>query len=139
MNPGRTQLNNETVLILGASGAAGIGAIKTLRKSMPGCRIISIDRSQYAAGFKLSDSHMVTSHLDDPINLSKLFDWMKSENVRLILPTAASDSRILSRHKEKLARDGIIFFGCDARVLEICDHKQSFRSMRQLRFPYLAK
>ena len=50
-------MNN--ILILGAGGPAGIGVIKSLRKTDFDINIISIDCNELSVGFHMSDKYFV--------------------------------------------------------------------------------
>ena len=82
-------MNN--ILILGAGGPAGIGVIKSLRKTDFDINIISIDCNELSVGFHMSDKYYVVPKVESKSYLREVLKIVEKEKIDLILPTTERD------------------------------------------------
>ena len=115
-------MNN--ILILGAGGPAGIGVIKSLRKTDFDINIISIDCNELSAGFHMSDKYFVVPKVESKSYLKKVLKIVEKEKIDLILPTTERDIVKISKNKNKFK--GVTLFMSDYKTIMNCSDKLKF-------------
>lgn len=124
-----------TILVPGAAGAAGISAIKSLRRDTFAGRIVATDGEPFSAGFAFSHASYVIPGIDDPSTYERMQKIMAREKVEIILPTGLTDTAVFSSKKKALATSGIIFAGSDQSTVELCHDKLAFWNHVHSEFP----
>lgn len=126
------------VLIPGAGGAAGIGAIKSLRLAHYSGKIISTDLNPLSAGLYLADRGYVVPAADDTDFLSSVEEIIHKEDIDVILPTSGFDIIPYSQNKDKLNDLSVIPVISDYDVIESCTDKLKFYNLLKNHFilPY---
>ena len=114
------------VLIPGAGGAAGIGAIKSLRMCKFKGKIVSTDADALSAGLYLADKGYVVPPANDPSFFQKAIQIIEKEQINIILPTSGFDIVPYSKNKKVLENKGIIPVISDYEVVETCLNKEKF-------------
>jgi len=129
-------MGNDTpnVLIPGAGGAAGIGAIKSLRLAHYSGKIISTDINPLSAGLHLADHGYVVPAADDSEFFTSVIKIMRENNIEIILPTSGFDIVPYSQNKEKLRNIGVIAVISDYNVIESCIDKLKFYDLLKNHF-----
>jgi len=95
---------------------------------------MSVDGEPLSAGFYLSDVYRICHTITDQRAYDTLFEAIVAENVNAILPTSASDTPVFAAKKNELAKNGIVFAGCDDSAVNTCDDKASFYRAVQSKF-----
>lgn len=131
-------MDKQNVLIPGAGGAAGIGAIKSLRLSKFQGKIVATDSDKLSAGLYLADKGYVVPLADAPSFLREAMKIMEEEQVEIILPTSGFDIIPYSKNKRMLGRKNIIVAMSDYEVIENCLNKLDFYHKLKSKFnlPY---
>ena len=120
------ELDKQNILIPGAGGAAGIGAIKSLRMCKFKGKIVSTDADILSAGLYLADKGYVVSPANDPSFFREAMKIIEKEQVKIILPTSGFDIVPYSKNKKVLENDGVISIISDYEVIETCFNKEKF-------------
>lgn len=126
--------NSPNVLIPGAGGAAGIGAIKSLRLAHYSGKIIATDLNPLSAGLYLADRRYTVPAADDTDFLSSAMEIIHANDVNIILPTSGYDILPYSQHKEILMDQGVIPVVSDHDVIESCTDKLKFYDLLKSHF-----
>jgi carbamoyl-phosphate synthase large subunit len=124
-----------TILVPGAAGAAGISAIKSLRRETFAGRIVATDGEPLSAGFAFSHASYVIPAIDDPSTYERMLKIMAREKVEIILPTGLTDTIVFSGNKKELASLGITFAGSDQSTVALCHDKLAFWNRVHSEFP----
>jgi carbamoyl-phosphate synthase large subunit len=119
-------LDKQNVLIPGAGGAAGIGAIKSLRMCKFQGKIVSTDANILSAGLYLADKGYVVPPANDPSFFQKATKIIEKEEINIILPTSGFDIVPYSKNKEFLESKGVVVVMSDYEVIETCLNKEKF-------------
>ena len=142
------------VLVPGAGGAAGIGAIKALRLAGYRGRIVATDSDPLAPGLRLADVGAVLPPAAAEDFVPHALDLVRTWHVDVILPTSGFDTPVYARCTSELAAAGARAIGSPPDVMETCldkwrfhehvrDHlpvARSFRTPpRHLEFPCVVK
>ena len=120
------ELDKQNVLIPGAGGAAGIGAIKSLRMCKFKGKIVSTDADVLSAGIYLADKGSVMPLANDPLFFQEAMKIIGKEQVNIILPTSGFDIVPYSKNKEALEDNDIVVAMSDYEVIKICLNKEKF-------------
>lgn len=126
--------NNPNVLIPGAGGAAGIGAIRSLRLAHYSGKIISTDLNPLSAGLYLADRGYVVPAADDPQFFSSALKILHENKVKIILPTSGFDILPYSQNKERLRDLGVVPVMSDADTIRSCTDKLRFYNLLKNHF-----
>ena len=119
-------MDRQNVLVPGAGGAAGIGAIKSLRLANFQGKIVATDSDKLSAGLYLADNGYVVPPADSPSFLQEVMKIIKEEQIDIILPTSGFDIIPYSRNKKILESENVIAAMSDYEVIDTCLNKQSF-------------
>ena len=95
-------MDKQNVLIPGAGGAAGIGAIKSLRMCDFQGKIVSTDADILSAGLYLADESYVLPLATNPSFLQEAMKIIEKEHMDIILPTSGFDIVPYSKNKKVL-------------------------------------
>ena len=120
------ELDKQNVLIPGGGGAAGIGAIKSLRMCKFQGEIVSTDSDVLSAGLYLSDKRYVVPLANDPSFFQEAMKIIEKEQIKIILPTSGFDIVPYSKNKEALEDNDIVVVMSDYEVIESCLNKEKF-------------
>jgi carbamoyl-phosphate synthase large subunit len=126
--------NSPNVLIPGAGGAAGIGAIKSLKLAHYSGKVIATDLNPLSAGLYLADRGYVVPAADDTNFLSSVVEIIHNDDVEVILPTSGFDILPYSQNKEMLRDLGVIPVISDYDVIESCTDKLKFYNSLRTHF-----
>jgi len=107
-------------------GPAGIGVIKSLRKSNYKGKIVSWDSSELATGLYLSDSYHIVPRLGDPNQWKIMKDIIIKEKIDLIYPSSGFDIITISKHVEELKELNVELYMSTFDKLNICMDKLLF-------------
>lgn len=131
-------MDKQNVLIPGGGGAAGIGAIKSLRMCGFKNKIISTDANWLSAGLYLADKGYVLPFADHPSFFEQSMNIIQKEDIGIIFPTSGFDIVPYSKNKKKLENVGAISVVSDYEVLDACLNKELFYTKLQNDFdlPY---
>jgi len=133
-------MGNKTpnVLIPGAGGAAGIGAIKSLRLAHYSGEIISTDMNPLSAGLYLADHGYVVPAADDSGFFTSIIKIIQENDIEIILPTSGFDIVPYSQNKEKLRNMGVTAVISDYNVIKSCIDKLKFYDLlkNQFKLPF---
>ncbi len=124
-----------SVLVSGAGGAAGIGAIKALRMAGYRGQIVATDADPLAAGLELADLGAVLPRAADAEFLPRAVELIRREHVEVILPTSAFDTPVYAAHRHELQAAGAVLVGCDAEVIDTCLDAWRLHERLAPRFP----
>ena len=116
----------QNVLIPGAGGAAGIGAIKSLRMCKFQGKIVSTDSDALSAGLYLADQGYVVPLANDSSFFQEAMKIIEKEQIKIILPTSGFDIVPYSKNKEFLEGNDIVVAMSDYEVIETCLNKEKF-------------
>lgn len=119
-------MDKQNVLIPGAGGAAGIGAIRSLRLCKFRGKIVATDSDKFSAGLYLADKGYVVPPADNPSFLQEALKIIEEEQIEIILPTSGFDIIPYSKNKEMLERKNVIVAMSDYEVIETCLNKWDF-------------
>jgi carbamoyl-phosphate synthase large subunit len=119
-------LGKQNVLIPGAGGAAGIGAIKSLRMCGFSKKIISTDANPLSAGLYLADQSYILPNADDSSFFEKALSIIECEDIGVIFPTSGFDIIPYSQNKIKLNNKGVTAVISDYECLNTCLDKNLF-------------
>jgi len=119
-------MHKRNVLIPGAGGAAGIGAIKSLRMCKFKGKIVSTDSDIISAGLYLADKGYVVPPANDPSFFQEVRKIIEKEQIDIILPTSGFDIVPYSKNKKVLEDEGVIPVISDYEVIETCLNKEKF-------------
>lgn len=120
------ELDKQSVLIPGAGGAAGVGAIKSLRMCNFLGKIVSTDAGILSAGLYLADKGYVVPPANDASFFQEAKKIIENEQVNIILPTSGFDIVPYSKNKKVLKNNGVIPVISDYEVIETCLNKEKF-------------
>jgi len=123
------------VLIPGAGGEAGIGAIKALRLAGYRGRIVATDADPLSAGLELADAGAVLPPAASPDFFDRAIEFIHDEEVDVILPTSGFDTPVYARHEGELRGGGVTAIGCGPFVMETCMDKWRFYECVRRDFP----
>jgi carbamoyl-phosphate synthase large subunit len=123
------------VLIPGAGGDAGIGAIKALRLAGYRGRIVATDTDPLSPGLELADTGTVLPPAASPDFLERAIEFIHDEEVDVILPTSGFDTPVYARHEGELRGAGVTVIGCGPFVMETCMDKWRFYECVRRDFP----
>lgn len=126
--------NSPNVLIPGAGGAAGIGAIKSLKLVHYSGKVIATDLNPLSAGLYLADRGYVVPAADDTNFLSSVVEIIHNDDVEVIFPTSGFDILPYSQNKEMLRDLGVTPVISDYDVIESCTDKLKFYSLLKNHF-----
>ena len=131
-------MDKQNVLIPGAGGATGIGAIKSLRLCKFQGKIVATDSDELSAGLYLADKGYVVPPADDPSFIREAMKIVEEEQIDIILPTSGFDIIPYSKNKEMLARKNVVVAMSDYEVIETCLNKLNFYHKLKSKFnlPY---
>ena len=115
-------MNN--ILILGAGGPAGIGVIKSLRKTDFDLNIISIDCDKLSVGLYMSDKHFIVPKVESKSYIKEVLKIVEREKIDLILPTTERDIIKISKNKHKFKN--VTLFMSDYETIMNCSDKLKF-------------
>jgi carbamoyl-phosphate synthase large subunit len=119
-------LDKQNILIPGAGGAAGVGAIKSLRMYNFAHNIITTDANPLSAGFYLADRGYVLPFADASTFLDEALNIIEAENIGIIFPTSGFDIIPYSKNKKKLSDIGVTTVVSDYECLNTCLDKYRF-------------
>jgi carbamoyl-phosphate synthase large subunit len=123
------------VLVPGAGGDAGIGAIKALRLSGYRGRVVATDADPLSPGLELADAAAVLPAAAAPDFFDRALDFIRAEEVEVILPTSGFDTPAYASHEGELHAAGVIAIGCGQYVMETCMDKWTFHQRVHKEFP----
>ncbi|TAH69108.1 MAG: ATP-grasp domain-containing protein [Anaerolineaceae bacterium] len=120
----RVSMESITVLITGAGAPGAPGVIKSLRDNGErSIRVVGVDASKEAVGFKLVDAGCQIPKADAPDFTSSLLKIAGEEKVDVILPLVTMELETLSLNKDKFQNEGIIVSVSDIYPLKIANNK----------------
>ena len=119
-------LAKQNVLIPGAGGAAGIGAIKSLRMCKFKGKIVSTDANVLSAGLYLADKGYVVPPANKPSFFQEAKKIIEKERIDVILPTSGFDIVPYSKNNEFLEDNNIVTAMSDYEVIQTCLNKENF-------------
>ena len=111
------------VLVPGASGPAGINAIKSLKMANYKGKIVATDSSSLSAGFFMANASEEVPEAENDSFVDKLLKIIKKHNIDALLPTSGFDIYPYSENRKKLAEIGAQAIVSDRDSLEICRDK----------------
>lgn len=131
-------MDKQNVLIPGAGGAAGIGAIKSLRMCAFKGKIVATDIDALSAGLYLADRGYVVPPARDASFFQEAMKIVQKEQINIILPTSGSDIIPYSQNKNALEGKGTVVAMSDYPVIEACLDKLEFynRLKNEFGLPY---
>ena len=118
-----TKLN---ILVTEAGGAAGVGLIKSIKKSSYDCRIYAVDCDELAAGSFLADHPLVCPPAESDLFILAIEDIIASYDIDLIIPSGEHDLQKLAQEKEAFKRLGCEVFISDPHTISLCQNKLDF-------------
>ena len=113
-------------MIPGGGGAAGIGAIKSLKICKFKGKTVSTDSDVLSAGIYLADRGYIVPLADNPFFLKRAMKIMEREQIDIILPTSGFDIVSYSKNKKMLRENDIIAAMSDYDTIETCLNKIKF-------------
>jgi len=116
----------QNVLIPGAGGAAGIGAIKSLRMCKFKGKIVATDANVLSAGLYLADKGYAVPLANDPSFLKEALKIIENERIGIILPTSGFDIVPYSKNKKVLESECVIPVMSEYEVMMTCLNKEKF-------------
>jgi carbamoyl-phosphate synthase large subunit len=119
-------MDSRTVLIPGAGGAAGIGAMKSLRQGGFDGRIVATDADETAAGLYLADEGHVVPRANEAGFRDAVRDVVARADVDVVLPTTGYDLPHYAALRDELAEDGVTVVVSDPAVVDRCTDKLAF-------------
>ncbi|MDD5510985.1 MAG: ATP-grasp domain-containing protein [Dehalococcoidales bacterium] len=131
-------MDRQNVLIPGAGGAAGLGAIKSLRLCGFEGRIVATDANALSSGLYLADCSYVVPFADNYSFITEATKIIENERIDTIMPTSGSDLIPYSKNKKSIEEKGIIVAMSDYQVIESCLDKLRFYHQLKNKFnlPY---
>lgn len=135
------ELYNQNVLIPGAGGAAGIGAIKSLKMCKFKGKIVSTDADILSAGLYLADIGYVVPPANSSSFLQEAMKIIDEEHVDIILPTSGFDIIPYSKNRKVLEDKGVTTVMSDYEIIKICLDKERFyhKLKNKFKLPYSTK
>jgi carbamoyl-phosphate synthase large subunit len=113
-----------TVIITGAGAPGAPGVIKSLRgNGERSLRVIGVDASSDAVGFKLADAGYQIPLANAPGFIDKLLEIAVAEKADVILPLVTKELEMLSINKDKFQHEGVIVSVSDYQHLKIANNK----------------
>jgi carbamoyl-phosphate synthase large subunit len=119
-------MDSRTVLIPGAGGAAGVGAMKSLRQGGFEGRIVATDADETAAGLYLADEGYVVPRAAEDGFRDAVRDVVARAGVDVVLPTTGYDLPHYAALRDELAEQGVTVVVSDPAVLDRCTDKLAF-------------
>jgi carbamoyl-phosphate synthase large subunit len=123
------------VLIPGAGGAAGIGAIKALHLAGYRGRIVATDSDPLSPGLEMADVGAVVPPAAAPDFFLRAREIIRDEGVEVILPTSGFDTPVYAAHDGELHAAGVTVVGCGLYAMETCLDKWLFYQRVRDEFP----
>lgn len=120
------ELDKQNVLIPGAGGPTGIGAVKSLRMCAFKGKIVATDSDVLSAGLYLADRGYVVPPANDSSFIQEAMKIIEKEQINIILSTSGFDIIPYSKNKKALEEKGIIVAMSDYEVIEDCLDKLKF-------------
>lgn len=113
-----------TVIITGAGAPGAPGVIKSLRDNGErDIRVVGVDASSEAVGFKLADAGYQIPMANAPDFIDRLLEIAIKEKAKVILPLVTRELELLSLNKDKFQKEGIIVSVSDYDSLTIANNK----------------
>jgi carbamoyl-phosphate synthase large subunit len=131
-------MHKQDVLIPSAGGAAGVGAIKSLRMCKFRGKIVSTDADALSAGLYLADNGYVVPPANDSSFFQEAMKIIEKEQLNIILPTSGFDIVPYSKNKKVLESVGVTPAMSDYETIETCLNKAIFfyRLKNKFNLPY---
>lgn len=123
------------VLVPGAGGAAGIGAIKALRLAGYRGRVVATDADPLAPGLELADVGTVVPPAATRAFFEHALEIIRAEGVEAILPTSGFDTPVYAAHEGDLHAEGVVVIGCGVYAMQTCLDKWRFYERVRGEFP----
>ena len=127
-------MDKKDVLIPGGGGAAGTGAIKSLRLVKHRGKIISTDSNALSAGLYLADRGYKVPPATSGLFVEAALDIIKKERLDVVLPTSGFDIIPYSKHKTVFEQEGVTVAMSDYEVIDTCLDKKRFYGRLKGRF-----
>lgn len=120
--------SGRTILVPGAAGAAGIGALRWLRESHFDGRLLATDSEPLSAGFFFCDASFVIGDIAEEPCFVRLLELIAREHIDVILPTSPTYSAICSKHCADLDALGVVVPIPDFQSVQTCQDKSAFHN-----------
>lgn len=112
------------ILVTGVGGAAGIAAVKYLKKL--GNYVVGVNCLENSAGFQLADKWSIVPYASSEDYIEKLLEVCMENKVELLIPTVDEELIICSKNKEKFNKNGIKIIVSSVETLQNCLDKYRF-------------
>lgn len=119
-------MDRPTVLIPGAGGAAGVGAMRSLRQAGFEGRLVATDADETAAGLYLADEGYVVPRAAEDGFRDAARGVISDAGVDVVLPTTGFDLPHYAALRDELAAAGVTVVVSDPAALERCTDKLAF-------------
>jgi carbamoyl-phosphate synthase large subunit len=119
-------MDSPTVLIPGAGGAAGIGAIRSLHHAAFTGTIIATDSDPLAAGLSLADVGMTVPRAKADGFFEAALDIITEYDVDIILPSSGFDIGPYAKRRDELRNRGVKPILSTPDTLSVCRNKRRF-------------
>lgn len=129
-------MDRQTVLIPGAGGAAGVGAMRSLRRAGFEGRLVATDADETAAGLYLADEGFVVPRADDDDFLPTARAVIEQAGVDVILPTTGYDLPRYAEIREELADSGVTAVVSSPEAIDTCTDKLAFHDALADDYPF---
>lgn len=129
-------MDRQTVLIPGAGGAAGVGAMRSLRHAGFEGRLVATDADETAAGLYIADEGFVVPRADDDDFLPTARAVIEQAGVDVILPTTGYDLPRYAEIREELADDGVTAVVSSPEAIDTCTDKLAFHDALADDYPF---
>ncbi len=113
-----------TVIITGAGAPGAPGVMKSLRdNSERSIRVVGVDASSEAVGFRLADAGYQIPMANAPDFIDSLLKIAINEKAKVILPLVTHELEMLSLNKDKFQKEGVTVSVSDYNPLKVANNK----------------
>lgn len=88
------------------------------------CHFLGTEKNELSPAFQLCDKKFSAKPIDDANYLKQLFNIIKQNNVKLLIPTIDTDLRLLAKNKKMFNSIGCSVLVSSPDVVDICNDKR---------------
>jgi len=108
---------------------------KSARQLGINATFIGTDTTKLSSALQLCDKKYIVNHVGHPAYLRELLRIVKTNKVKLLIPTIDLDLKLLAKSKKKFAQLGCCVLVSDHEVVSICqDKRKTFRFLNRSGF-----
>lgn len=114
------------VLITSASRKVSLVQAFKNAVSKRGGIVVAVDINPRSPALYFADRHEISPRSDDPRFIDFLKETCKRYAIHLVIPTRDEELPLFARHKEELAKDGVVVMVTSEETVRTCQDKRRF-------------